>query len=426
MLVFLDTNIYIATKYVYDKQKFESFVNLMKSGKVNLLYTSATRGEVLQHLEEDIGDAVRAYNRALKKDAVYLLDHDLGISKLDSTKVIEQVRKEFEDFINLDEAHCISLNPIDAEVLMDDYFKRKPPFEDKKPYEFKDALIINAIKQYAKSANYFICIVSNDSGFRKAFEGEDLFLTFERIGDFLNYQQKQEEKCAVIQDLISDATADGMFNDEILAYLDELDINRGYYGEWECEDKSIQDIEAEFVFADVADDGATAYIDVIATVKAEIRHRDEEGSYYDREEHCYLFEKYVTAIETHKVHIEIVVDCVISYDEEDNPEITDFQLLRDDKFPTLDLDEDTISDYDEIDSGNDGPDEDSGIIYCYECGRMIGKESDKGGTTYDGEPLCDRCMTGSAGYEICPQCGRKVPYEYMMSGFCEECSRNID
>ena len=67
MLVFLDTNIYIATKYVFDKQKFAILRSLMSKGKVSLLYTSVTEGEVLQHLTEDISGAVRAYNRALKK-----------------------------------------------------------------------------------------------------------------------------------------------------------------------------------------------------------------------------------------------------------------------------------------------------------------------------------------------------------------------
>ena len=54
MLVFLDTNIYIATKYVFDKQKFAILRSLMSKGKVSLLYTSVTEGEVLQHLTEDI------------------------------------------------------------------------------------------------------------------------------------------------------------------------------------------------------------------------------------------------------------------------------------------------------------------------------------------------------------------------------------
>ena len=47
MLVFFDTNIYIATKYVFDRQKFAILRALMEKGKVNVLYTSATKGEVL-------------------------------------------------------------------------------------------------------------------------------------------------------------------------------------------------------------------------------------------------------------------------------------------------------------------------------------------------------------------------------------------
>ena len=142
MLVFLDTNIYIATKYVFDKQKFAILRSLMNKGKVSLLYTSVTEGEVLQHLTEDISGAVRAYNRALKKEAVFLLEHDdFGISKLDEEVAISEVTEKFKSFLALDEAHCLSLNPIDAEKLIKDYFEKRPPFEEKKPTEFKDALM---------------------------------------------------------------------------------------------------------------------------------------------------------------------------------------------------------------------------------------------------------------------------------------------
>ena len=122
MLVFFDTNIYIATKYVFDRQKFAILRALMEKGKVNVLYTSATEGEVLQHIREDIGESVRAYNHVLKREAVYLLEHDdFGISKIDAENAIIRVESKFKDFLNLDSVHIISLNPIDAEKLMEDY-----------------------------------------------------------------------------------------------------------------------------------------------------------------------------------------------------------------------------------------------------------------------------------------------------------------
>lgn len=154
MLVFLDTNIYIATKYIFDRQKFATLRMLMSRGKVGVLYTSVTEGEALQHIKEDIGDAVRAYNRALKKDAVFLLEHDgFGISKIDLEEAVSEVEVKFKEFLGLSSVHLLSLNPIDAEALMKDYFEQKPPFETKKPEEFKDAITINALKQFRLSSD---------------------------------------------------------------------------------------------------------------------------------------------------------------------------------------------------------------------------------------------------------------------------------
>lgn len=426
MLVFLDTNVYIATRYVYDKQRFALLLNLMDRGKVNVIYTSATKGEVLQHIEADVDKAVKAYNSVLKKDAAYLLaQEDFNLDKFDSTVTIEHIKKKFMDFLSRDEVHCISMNPVDAEVLMQDYFEGNPPFEEKKPYEFKDALIINAIKQFRKTIDMDVCVVSQDIGFRKAFEHNAGFIVFERISDFLNYHQQQEEKYTEIEQFLQEEIADGVFEDTILEYLSDFDINRAYYGEWECEDQVIKEIECELSCADITENGALAYIDATVYLEVQIKHRNEDESYYDKEEHRYLFEKYVTAIEKHRVPVEITIECAIERDEEDKLCITDHDLIADEKFLTFNLDEDTMQDYEEIDETSES-DPNTDLEYCYECGRLIGKSSDIAGFTYDGHALCDSCMTGSAGYEICPHCGRKVPSEFMMSGFCEQCAREME
>ena len=353
MLVFLDTNIYIATRYIFDRQKFAVLRTLMEKGKVNVLYTSVTEGEVLYHIKEHIGEAVRVYNRVLKKEAVYLLEHDsFGISKIDAKNAITSVESKFRDFLNLDSVHIISLNPIDAEELMADYFNQNPPFVSKKPYEFKDAIIINALRRFRVSIDQDICIVSNDEGFRKAFDGDDCFITFERIGDFLHYYQKQEEYDISFEEFVSKAVLDGEFECDIREYLENLDISRGYYGDWECEGHHIGDIECELSFIDIAKECAIAYIDATVDVIAEIRHRDEDGSYYDREEGKYLFEKYVTAVEKHRINVEITIKCDISEDE-DGKELTGFELVEDDRYPILDLDDETMIDYEETDPGDE-------------------------------------------------------------------------
>lgn len=432
-LVFIDANIYIATRYVFDHLYFATLQDLIKENKVNLLYTIATKGEVLQHIRKDISGAVDAYNRTLKKDAIYLLNQgSFKLSKIDKEEAIKLVESKFNEFINLNNVNLIPLNSIDAEELMNDYFKQNPPFESKKPSEFKDAIIINALKKYQYSIGQEICIVSNDKGFRAAFAGDDQFKIFDKISAFLDYSQKQEKYYVVLEEFIASKVVNGEFNDDIKAYLETFDISRGNYRKWDCIDYSIDDIECELSFIDIKVEGVIAYVDATVNVTAEIRYRDEDSSYYDMEEGRYLFEKYVTVVERHHLIVEIAINCDICneendvdcdiYNDGDNIELMDFSLVEDDTYPTLDLDNETMINYDEIDS----EDKDFGIICCSECGKMIGKESNVAGFDYEGNPLCDDCMVSNGRGEICPICGNKYPHSFMMSGFCENCARNLD
>lgn len=170
MIVFLDTNVYIGANYIFDSGNLSTLKNLASSGKITVLNTSATIGEVKQHIKDDISAAVKQYNRVLRKEMPVLNgDSVFNLNELDEDQVVDSVIAKLNDFISISSSEQISLNPLDAEKLLDDYFKQIPPFESKKPNEFKDAIMINAVKQFQSNTKQQICIVSNDKGFRQAF-----------------------------------------------------------------------------------------------------------------------------------------------------------------------------------------------------------------------------------------------------------------
>lgn len=68
MIVYLDTNAYIGAKYVFDSGNFGALNKLVVAGKVSVLYTSATLGEVKAHIQGDINATVIKYNRILRAD----------------------------------------------------------------------------------------------------------------------------------------------------------------------------------------------------------------------------------------------------------------------------------------------------------------------------------------------------------------------
>ena len=193
MIVFLDTNVFIAAKYRFASKYFGSLRSLISNGDIQVIYTSATRGEVEHHIREDIKAEVEQYNRMLRKDLPLLTSFSKDtLSEVSVEDLSQAIIAGLNDFLSLAGVNQIPLNPLDAEQLMADYFQGKPPFESKKPYEFKDAIMINAVKSYQKSINEHIVIVSNDDGFRKAFDGDANFTTVQYLSNALKIYSEQK------------------------------------------------------------------------------------------------------------------------------------------------------------------------------------------------------------------------------------------
>lgn len=68
MIVYLDANVYIAAKYIFDEEKFGTLRTWVSDGKITVLYTNATVEEVTQHLKEDITQGIKFYNSVLRKN----------------------------------------------------------------------------------------------------------------------------------------------------------------------------------------------------------------------------------------------------------------------------------------------------------------------------------------------------------------------
>jgi len=419
MIVFLDTNVYIGAKYIFDSGNLSTLNNLANSGKITILSTSATISEVKQHIKDDISAAVKRYNRLLRKEMPVLnSDSVFNLNELDEDQVVDSVIAKLNDFMSISSSEQISLNPLDAEKLLDDYFNKISPFESKKPNEFKDAIMINAVKQFQSNTKEQICIVSNDKGFRQAFSNNCNYIVFEYLSGFLKHYTQSEEALASISEFILDKIDDCVFDEVIKEYLTDFDIDRGYYGEWHYDSGEIEDISYELLYIEEIDKKYIANISVDLDLAIDITYRDEETSYYDKEEGAYLIENFIHAIEKHRVTITIAMECVIEKTEEEKI-LKDFYVVEDKRHRYINLDENTMFDSEEIENTlHEEPD----LEYCYECGSLLGRTLNGAYSDYYGNPICSNCTVSNSAGDICPMCGRKVPHEYMMSEFCKDCA----
>ncbi len=420
MIVYLDTTVYIGAKYIFDREKFATLQTRIREGKITVLYTSATIGEVFKNLKETIEAGVLSYNRLLRNDLSCLCGGEKeGLRSLVSEEAIAQVKDKLDAFLGLDGVKNISLNPLDAEQLMEDYFGSVAPFEKKKPYEFKDAIMVNAIKQYQKECGEEICIVSSDSGFRSAFSGNSNFKTFEFLGQFFKHYQHKQEELAALEVIISEAIERGDYDEIFKDYCSDLDVDRGTYSEWECEDKSIDEIHCSLSYIEESAGSIYATVDIELSLTADINYRDEDNSYYDHEDGQYLIENFITAIEKHSVLLDVRIECLFIKDDEGNQSLEDVKIVPAKHLMTLDIDDDTMFDYEEVSNTFE---ESEDVEYCSECKKIIGRYTDVMYFDYQGNSLCNDCAVSNSAGEICPTCGRKFPSELMVSGFCCNCA----
>src|SRR5690606_35507070 len=158
--------------------------------------------------------------------------------------------------------------------------------------------------------------------------------------------QKKQEEFTAIENCISEAIENHRFNEVLKRYFDDCDIDRASYAEWECDDKEINEIVCYLSYIEEDSGQIYALIEVEISITAVITYRDEDTSYYDKEEQRYLIENFITAIEKHHITLDVRMLCSIDENEEGQPILSDCEVAKDKHMHTIDLDDDTMYDYD--------------------------------------------------------------------------------
>lgn len=396
MEVYLDTNVYIGAKYKFDSGKLATIKNLVNSGKVTVLYTNATTGEVIKHLEEDVSNNVTKYNHAVRKHMADLNEDNVcDVNELKVESVVTSVIEKIMDFQKLDGVKEIPLNPLNADKLFEDYLAGNPPFETKKPNEFKDAIMINAVKNYQKSKGEQICIVSSDEGFRRAFQENKNFIVFKFLGEFLKYcNEKYEER--QISECVESEVEYGMLEEVIKNYLYGSNIWIDNYEQWEGDIEEICDISSELLYIERKENNIYATILSEVEILLNVTYRDENNSYYDKEDEKYIIENFIHAIEKHKIKLEIKGCCDIEIGPNQEYSLKNLKIIEDkNKIYTIDLNDETRISKNIIRSTF----EDTDLVYCSQCGKMLNYDEDY--PAYGEKRVCYDCMKSD---DICQDC----------------------
>ena len=215
LAVTIDTNIFDAAKFdLCDASPLKTLENYVKNGKIKVVLSDIVVRESKRHIADQIkkicGIMRKARAAALEESTEHLIS-TIGLGEIlrivtNKGELISKGEEMFDDFLRTINTEILGADLIDVGLVLGDYFKTKPPFEnsEKKKSEFPDAFIAQQIrKRFGETEE--VVIISNDKGFIRACGESENHLFFSSLGKLYNAISKEDaaydETMAVIKDL---------------------------------------------------------------------------------------------------------------------------------------------------------------------------------------------------------------------------------
>ena len=400
--VFLDTNIYDGANYSFHNAMFSTLRKMAESGDLQLKINSVVEGEVKKHISRDVKAAAKKLLESVKDRSLSSFHNIPSFQEhliIPNPKDwVQKAEEEFQDFLDACKCDRISINGIDVEKIMADYFNQRWPFEATKTDEFKDAFIVASIIKdiigtedapgIKEDETY--CVISADKGFRAALEQgkteiENVRL-FPGLKEFTDYLAEKDTHAQHIKAFIESGNADDEIQEAVkeAIYSADISVESLFWGIEELDVLDIDEIEYTPYIISVYDEGiAKVGFAVTCKVTVYYKYTDENESYYDKEDQCYLWQKIVELEETYAIGFDMVLsldvsNCKPEMDEEDE------EIIFEDytESPScIELEEDScistevVSETDPFYEDSDG-ERDYATDICPDCGSPIGIEND--------------------------------------------------
>ena len=318
--VTIDTNIFDAAKYNFSENSTLNLLsNHVKNGKIKVVLSDIVIREVRAHISKQV-ETVCATVKKLKKEVLkesteYLVKH-IGLGNVleietDKEMMIRKAHKLFEKFLTDIQVEELKTELIDLNLIIDNYFDIKPPFEksEKKRKEFPDAFVANQIrKRFADGEP--VAIISKDKGFIDACGVEPNHIFFGSLGELYNRINEEEitynktiDIIIELQDIISEKITEYIRNNDNIDVIglsyDNDGIETGFdYSDFYLHDISNTSIRIHSV-DEITEEISTVTLTCKSKISADCFFEDYDNAIWDSEEKRYLFLDTINMREVH-------------------------------------------------------------------------------------------------------------------------------
>jgi hypothetical protein len=127
--VFLDTEVFVAHRFMFETGPLKRLVDLSAAGTVHLVITDATAREVRKKIEDHVDEARGGIEKKLAgAPAVRALIDPALFATLDAAALRDQLFAKFEEFLTNSKAERLPHLDEAVKQVLDDYFDLEPPF----------------------------------------------------------------------------------------------------------------------------------------------------------------------------------------------------------------------------------------------------------------------------------------------------------
>lgn len=296
---------------------------------------------------------------------------------------------QWKNYLKETECEILQNTDVSLELLLDDYFNSRAPFESRqeKKHEFPDAIVIKSLLKFAEENPLSTVIVATgDQGWEKALEHKNNIHIVKQIKDILSYISKEYKPENIEKVVLCIADDHQRIIEYIERYLEDMNIDFQMEHD-DIEEFDIKSIKIAMEYIDFIEDEDVS-VTVLAAVKVVVEYSffDYENSIYDKEDRCYMYSHVARVKESHESQLSIAVNMKLDQSQQ-RYYIDDIESDG-----NMVLNEDTCCESERLDS-----------LYEEELDEWIGEKF----------------------YNTCPDCGCKIAHQNDGgNGFCLSCAPN--
>jgi hypothetical protein len=335
LVVAFDTSAVEAAAFDFRGQLLRSVVNACVDGRITLLVTRLTSMEVEHRIQERAKEAAELMRKAYFLKHVRHVDF-LGMQALLSTAAVTtDIVEQWREFLAEARAEVLDVDHIDAAVLFEQFLKREPPFSQKKPHEWRDAVVVARLRSFAETNGTAVNVCSRDNDFQGCCDGVRLV----HAGDIQSVLESANSRVAIASAAKECLTVETSrlkemigehYEGMLFSVDDDSDAETA-----EIEIGSVDDMA--FRVIDVREGAASIAVDCTLTFSAFAELPDYGSSPVDCGEYVMLFKDTVRIHATRRASF--VVRVTVDPEDRDDCEIVELELVGD-PYVVLDSEED--------------------------------------------------------------------------------------